>query len=303
MKQLIFPLIVLFLISCQQKDQVIEPTPETISFLGKPLFAKKIDSSLLASADSTIQAIQNKGELTEEDYIAIARNLVSTYRFKKAVENFSVGLNKYPNSYKLLRHRGHRYLNIRQLDKAFADLTKAEELIRSEPESWEYDAAGKPTATYQHQIWYHIGLYHFLKREYAPSATAYEKSLTYSKEGNNIAGASDWLYNAYQRSGQQDKIQNLLKPFTLDFKIDEKDYPYYRRLLLFNGIITPEQLLDVNLAVDKLSLSDMTKLYGLANWYLYNGDSTKANELYKKVLQSNEWAGFAIACAELDVKE
>ena len=303
MKNLFYPLVVLLLISCEQKKQTAEPSPETISFLGKPLYAKLIDSALLAKADSAIQAIQNKGELIEEDFIAISRNLVSTYRFKRAIEFFSQGLIKFPNSFKLLRHRGHRFLNLRQPDEAIADLTKAEELIRSEPETWEYDATGKPTATYQHQIWYHIGLYHFLKKEYAAAATAYEKSLAFSKEGNNIAGASDWLYNAYQRSGQQDKIPNLLKPFTLDFKIEEKDYPYFRRLLLFNGIITPEQLIDVNLPVDKLPLTDVTKLYGLANWYFYKGDSTKAQSLYKKVLQSNEWAGFAVACAELDVKE
>lgn len=308
MKKLLNAILVLFFASCTQKEQETEytthePAPQTISFLGKPLYAKTIDSVVLAKADSAIQAIQNKSNLSEEDYIAISRNMVSTGRFAQAAENFSAGIKKFPSSFKLLRHRGHRYLNLRQLDKSIADLTRAEELIRAEPETWEYDAAGKPTATYQHQIWYHIGLYHFLKRDYAASATAYEKSLAYTKEGNNIAGASDWLYNAYQRSGQKDKIPNLLKPFTLDFDIEDKDYSYYRRLLLFNDVITPEQLIDVNQPADQLPLTELTKLYGLANWYAYKGDSANANELYKKVLQSNEWAGFAVACAELDVKE
>src|ERR1043165_1902435 len=193
MKKIVCSFLVLFFISYAtyaQKKQ--ESGPETISFLGKPLFAKSIDSATLAKADSAIKAIRSKTELNEEDYIAIGRNLVSIYHFKEAVAIFSEGLKKFPNSFKLYRHRGHRYLNLRQPEKAIADLTKAKELIQNEPETWEYDAAGKPTATYQHQIWYHIGLYHFLKREYAAAATAYEKSLLYTKEGNNIAGASDW---------------------------------------------------------------------------------------------------------------
>jgi hypothetical protein len=46
----------------------------------------------------------------------------------------------------------------------------------------------------------------------------------------------------------------------------------------------------------------MTKLYGLANYYAYNDDPTMANELYKKVLLTDQWLGFAYAGAELDVK-
>lgn len=305
MKTLLLPAIVLLLISCspQKVEEATEPTPETVSFLGKPLFAKAVDSLVMARTDSAIQSIKTKSDLSEEDYISISRFLVSTGRFKAAVENFSEGIEKFPNSFKLLRHRGHRYLNLRQPDKGLVDLVKAEKLIRAEPETWEYDAAGKPTATYQHQIWYHIGLAHFLKREYNESATAYEKSLQYTKEGNNIAGASDWLYNAYQRSGQQAKIPNLIKPFTLDFAIEDPTYSYYRRLLLFNGVIKPQELVDENLGLDQLSLGNVTELYGLADWYRYQGDTAKANVLCKKIVQSNDWAGFAVACAELDVKE
>lgn len=294
-------------VSCtRQKEASTAPeTPiqETVSFLGKPLFAKVQDPIALAKADSTIDVIQSKNDLTEEDYIDISRSLVGTGRFRAAVENFSKGLQQYPTSYKLLRHRGHRYLNLRELDNAIADLSKAEELIRTEPEVWEYDGAGNPTATYQHQIWYHIGLYHFLNREYKASADAYERSLAYTKEGNNIAGASAWLYEAYQRSGQASKIPALLKPFTLDFDIEDKNYSYYQRLLFYNGEITEAELVDANLPIDQLSLGDLTELYGLANWYATKGDSAKANDFCKKIVQSNDWAGFAIACAELDLKE
>jgi len=280
----------------------VNPEPEAYSFSGKPLYAKPADSIALRKADSTIAIVKAKKELTEEDYIEIGRQLVGTNRFKATVENYTEGLTKYPNSFKLLRHRGHRYLNLRQLDKAIADLSRAEELIRSQPETWEYDAAGKPSATYLHQIWYHIGLYHYLNKEYKEAASAYEKSLAATKEGKNIAGASDWLYNAYQRSGQKEKIPGVLKPFTPEFVIEDKEYPYYRRLLLFNGAIKPEELVDETKAIDEMSLTEMTKLYGLANWYAYHGNQQKANGLYKKVLQSKEWAGFAYACAEKDVE-
>jgi hypothetical protein len=51
-----------------------------------------------------------------------------------------------------------------------------------------------------------------------------------------------------------------------------------------------------------MSLLELTKLYGLANYYLYQGDSAHARTLYNKVLESSEWAGFAYASAELDAR-
>ncbi|NJR42151.1 MAG: insulinase family protein, partial [Akkermansiaceae bacterium] len=57
-----------------------------------------------------------------------------------------------------------------QLDNAIADLNRAEELIRDQPDVPEYDATGHETGTYQHWIWYHIGLYYFLNQAYIQAA-------------------------------------------------------------------------------------------------------------------------------------
>src|SRR6185369_13050210 len=172
--------LVVLLISCakdNKNEKDASPVAECTSYLGKPLFAKVADSLALAKSDSAIAAIRSKATLTEDDYVDIAAKLIAINKFNKAVEVLSEGLEKYPNSFKLLRHRGHRYLNLRQPEKAIADLTKGEELIRSQPEVWENDATGKPTSTIQHQIWYHIGVYHFLKGNYTQCVDAFEKSL------------------------------------------------------------------------------------------------------------------------------
>jgi len=297
-------LALLFLLSCSTKkaEPVLPQEPEAISFAGKPLFVKPADSIPLAKSDSLIAAIRAKNVLTEDDYIAIGRSLSGTNRFKMAAENYTEGLAKYPKSYKLLRHRGHRYINLHQLDKAIVDLQKAEELIRPEPEVFEYDEAGKQGASYQHQILYHIGVYHFLTKDYAASASDFEKSLAIAHAGKDIAGAGDWLYNAYQRSGQKEKATSLLKIIGPDFTIDDKEYPYYRRLLLYKGAIKPEELVDANIPIEKMTLFDITKLYGLANWYLYKGDKETADKFHKKILFSNQWFGFAYIEAEMDMQ-
>lgn len=298
----------LFAASCggpktNTETSVVPPGAETVSFSGQPLYAKPADSIATAKSDSLVSAIRSKGTLAEEDYIAIGRSLVGIGQFRSAVNAYTAGLGAFPNSFRLLRHRGHRYINLRELEPAIADLNRAEELIRNEPEVFEYDANGKPGATYQHQIWYHIGLYHFMKRNFAEAAAAFEKSLATSHAGSDSAGASDWLYNSYMRAGEKEKAAAVAKPFTLDFDIENKVYPYYRRLLLFNGVIKPEELVDESKDIAAMDLYEVTKLYGLANYYAYQGDSDRAQTLYSKVLQSGEWPGFAYACAELDVRK
>lgn len=296
----------LVLISCSTKQEQTTnstepPTAEAISFGGKPLFAARVDSAVLAKADSTINAIRTKGDLTEEDYILIGQQLIGSNRFKASVDNYTEGLSKFPDSFKLLRHRGHRYISIRQLDNAIADLNKAEELIRNQPDVPEYDATGHETGTYQHWIWYHIGLYYFLNQAYIQAAPAYEKCLAASRNDKNIVGATDWLYNTYMRLNEQDKAQQLLEAITPDMDTD-REHPYFRRVMLYKGVITPEELVDVNQDPAKTSVGDVTKMYGLANWYAYQGDKEKAMKLYEKIVQSESgWPGFAYAAAEKEL--
>lgn len=302
-------LILLFLVvlaSCtpkqEQQNNNIEPTSaEAVSFSGKPLFAARPDSTVLQRADSIIATIKGKSELSEDDYIQIGQQLVASNRFKASVDAYSEGLQKFPNSFKLLRHRGHRYISIRQLGNAIADLNRAEELIRDQQDVPEYDATGHETGTYQHWIWYHIGLYYFFNQAYIQAAPAFEKCLAASRNNKNIVGASDWLYNTYMRLGEKEKAMKLLEPITPDFDTD-REHPYFRRVMLYKGVITPEELVDVNQDPAKTSVGDVTKMYGLANWYAYQGEKEKAMNLYQKIVQSEGgWPGFAYAAAEKEL--
>jgi tetratricopeptide (TPR) repeat protein len=307
MKAVYIFLAFLAIAACTQPDQKSEPVAlspgaEAMSFSGTPLYPRKPDSAAVKRSDSLLNIIKSKASLSEDDYIEIGRLLLMQNRYRDAMANWSDGISKYPESFKLYRQRGHRHINLRELDAAMEDLGKARDLMAGQPDAMEYGADGKPTATTQHQVWYHIGIYHYLKGDYANCAAAFEKALAAAKEPNNIAGASDWLYNAYQRMGEKEKAEKVLAPFTADYPIEDKSYPYFRRLLLFKKLITPEELIDPAMDPTTMTVQDMTRLYGLANFHAYNGDAAQANELYKKVLLTDQWLGFAYAGAELDVK-
>jgi tetratricopeptide (TPR) repeat protein len=297
----------ILLISCAGNKEQTDKTglePEALSFSGKPLFPTPPAAKALAKADSVINAIKSKGQLSEDDYVEIGKQFGGTSRFAMALATYNEGLSRYPDSYKLLRNRGHRYINLRQLDNAIKDLSRAEELIRNEPDEMEYGMDGKPTATVRHQIWYHIGVYHFLNKDYAQAASAFEKALATASEGSNgnIVGSTDWLYNSYMKMGMKEKAEGLLAAISPEMDTD-KEQAYFRRIMLYKGVIKPDELINVKKTPDSLSVQDVTKMYGLANWYAFSGDKETANMLYKTILQSNAWPGFAYAAAEKELEQ
>ena len=72
---------------------------------------------------------------------------------------------------------------------------------------------------------------------------------------------------------------------------------YHRRLLMYKGEIPPDSLLDPSAE----PLQYVTQGYGVANWYMANGDTTRANAILDKVLESGYWAAFGYIAAEADV--
>jgi tetratricopeptide (TPR) repeat protein len=276
--------------------------PQSYSLSGKPLYSVPPDPESLAKSDSIIRFIQSKHILLENDFIEIGKQLVATARYKEAVENYTLGLNQFPKSFKLLRLRGHRYLTLRKLDLVVIDLLKARELIKSQPDVWEVDGEGKKTDTYQHQIEYHLGVYYFLTKSYKKSVTAFEKSLAEAHDSKEIVGTTDWLYNAYQRNGQQKEAEKLLSTIASDYSTDH-DQAYFRRVMLYKGVIKPNELVDEALPIEKMSIQDVTKLYGLANWYGFHGNKQKSKELYAKIIQSTSWPAFAFLASEMALME
>ena len=64
------------------------------------------------------------------------------YRMDEAIAVFGEGLERYPDSFELLRQRGDRYLSTRRFAEGQADLARAAELIEGRAEWIEPDGKG-----------------------------------------------------------------------------------------------------------------------------------------------------------------
>ncbi|WP_394758369.1 tetratricopeptide repeat protein [Flavobacterium sp.] len=130
------------------------------SLLGKPLFASKPSAELLEKYNQHKKAFDS-APYDVEKLIWYGRFTAYQGKYKEAISIFKKGIEQFPQDARLYRHRGHRYISIRQFDQAIADFEKAVELIQGKQDEIEPDgipnAQNIPVSTLQGNIYYHLG--------------------------------------------------------------------------------------------------------------------------------------------------
>ena len=222
-------------------------------------------------------------------------------RYREAIAIYSRSLERHPGAAQLYRHRGHRYLTVRQMDHAIQDLEKAAALMQGKQDEIEPDgipnAKNIPTSTLNTNIFYHLGLAYYLKEDYQHAEKAYRECLKFSKNDDMLVATTHWLYMTLRRMGKQKEAGALLLPIHGSMNIIE-DFDYLSLCLLYKKEKKPEEMLS---SLETQDLSGATISYGVGNWYLYNGEKEKAMEIFKKILSGNEWASFGYLAAEAEL--
>jgi tetratricopeptide (TPR) repeat protein len=278
---------------------------EATSILGKALYPIELSAEIRTALEANLSAAEAeyaKNPSSEEAVIWLGRRQAYLWRYRDAIDTYSKGLARHPKSFRLYRHRGHRYITVRELDSAVSDLERAAALIEGVPDEIEADGApnkyGKPRSTSHSNIWYHLGLAYYLKGDFTNAVRAYQKCMEFSTNDDMRVATLDWLYMTYRRLGRDGAAKLLLDQVSEKMEILEND-SYHRRLLMYKGVLRPEQLFDTANADD---LTIATQGYGVGNWYFVEGNKAQAREIFEKVVQGRQWAAFGYIAAEVDLK-
>ncbi|MCU0367720.1 MAG: tetratricopeptide repeat protein [Cyclobacteriaceae bacterium] len=306
MQRKLLILISLLIVGCAEKNNENKLPEEIIlSLSGKEYTPPELTATQQAKLDSNLQvAIKNFEALpSEENFIWYGRRQAYLYNYQKAISIFTEGLKKYPESFRLYRHRGHRYITIREFDKAIVDLTKAAELMKGAPLEIEPDGQpnkiNKPLSSTQFNVWYHLGLAYYLKGDFTNAEKAYLECMKVSDNDDLITASVDWLYMTYRRQNKNDEATVLLEKIHDTMNIIEND-SYLKRLNLYKGLLPVDSVLNVTTNNEDVDLALATQGYGVGNWYLYNGDTTQAIEIFDRVLAGKHYAAFGFIAAEAD---
>lgn len=278
--------------------------PEAKSPDGKSFFPREIAAEKKAQLDTDLANAKRAYEAAPNDADSIiwyGRRLGYLERFQEAIAVFGEGITKHPTDSRIYRFRGHRYISVREFDKAIADLSRAAELIKGQSDAPEPDGApnklGIPTSTQHGNIYYHLALAHYLTADYAASMKVWDDALRIATNDDTRIAVNDWRYMTLRRLGRQADATALLKTVNKDLKIIENT-AYFRRMLMYKGELPADSLLSQG---ETDPLQYVTQGYGVGNWYLANGDSTKAFAIFDKVVNSGYWAAFGFIAAEADI--
>ena len=293
---------------------------EATSLLGAGLVAPAISQSARTALEANLAKAQ--AELATQPgsidaTIWVGRRLGYLGRYREAIEVFSKALEQHPDDVRLLRHRGHRYLTVRELDRAIADLDRAGNLIRTKqlPDELEPDGApnelGIPTSTTQFNVWYHLGLAHYLKGDFEAALVAYRSALPPAAGSpaaaalpaaiaagaqDRLVATTDWLWLTLMRLDRRDEAAAALAAVPSGLEVIE-DQTYLDRIRFYKGELTADQLLaDADGAVDVA-----TRSYAVGAVALIHGDVESARDRFARTLANARWDSFAVLAAEAEL--
>lgn len=233
------------------------------------------DTEAVTKAQAALAAdARNVGRLID---LGVAQS--GARQFREAIATFTRGLEIEPNNALLLRWRGHRYLSVREFDRALADLTRG---------------AGIDSTIYG--IWYHLGIVQYVRGEFSAAAASFARAQPIAPDAAELAGSTDWWWMSLSRAGRGAEAKAML-----DRRPDSQPVTnaYTRRLQLYRGEIGPEAVLT---PADTDEVQVATLAYGVGNWYLIRDDKAQARVWFERSVQSGGWPGFGFILSEVELR-
>ena len=298
-------LLLLVLAACAQTPAPLPEGVETRSLLGQSLRAPALPPAVQAQRELELQQAEAQARAHPDDEAAQiwwGRRLGYLGRFRAAIAVYTDALARHPDSPRLLRHRGHRWITLREFDRAIADLQRAAARIAGQPDEVEPDGQpgprGEPTSTLGFNVWYHLGLAQYLAGAFDAAEQSYARCLAeYCRHPERRVAATHWLWMVRMRAGREAEAMTLLSG--LQESSDVVDNRAYLGLcLLYRGQRQAGELLAAATSGNDFA----TVGYGVANWWLQQGQRQRGLELLQRVVAQGPWPAFGCIAAEAELR-
>ena len=285
---------------------VLVPPAEAISLLGDTLHRPRLDPAAAARMEQQLSDARAAVAARPDDpdgLIWVGRRLAYLGRYNEAIGIFTEGVRRFPRDPRMYRHRGHRYITVRRFNDAIADFERAASLMAGRPDEVEPDgqpnARNVPIGSLQSNVWYHLALAHYLKGDWRGAERAARAGIAVSNNPDRLVSQTHWLYMALRRDGRHAEAAEALRPIRDDFEIIENE-SYYQLMRLYKQGISPAAL-DETMRSGIGTPSNASLAYGVANWFLYTGDTSRAIAAFNQIIRSDQWASFGFIAAEADL--
>jgi tetratricopeptide (TPR) repeat protein len=293
----------LILIAAPTTARAQTPQPAVTSLLGRPLAPLALEPEAGARLEAQLAEATTAWEKDRTDadaLIWVGRRTAYLGRYCEAIAIFTDGIARHPGDARMYRHRGHRYLTVREIDRAIADFERAAELMAGRPDEVEPDglpnARNVPTGTLHSNVWYHLALAYYLQGDFGRAAENWRLARDSVENADNLVAASHWLYLSLRRAGRHAEAAAVLEPITAELDVIE-NAEYHQLLLMYRG---ERHAPDLLAAAGEDSGGSATR-YGVSAWHLVNGRREEAASLWNSILAGPDWPAFGYLAAEAEL--
>ncbi len=270
--------------------------PQATSLLGEPLYAIADTTGEIAGADAALAEAPDDVELL----IAAARVRWDYQQYRQAIAMYTRAMELAPDDWRPHAFRGIRQFSVRELDGAIADLERARELAPS-----SYDVA------------YYLGVVYLVAGRFDEAADEFLRCMdasgraevdenmmpgyrgcsAYANDLESRIALTEWAVRALLRAGRTDEAERLLDGVDPDLHV-RANLAYYHDLLFYKGLMSEDEILN---PAEPWPYSMETVEYGIASWYLVQGDTARALDLLGEAAANPRWNGYGRTGAEADL--
>jgi tetratricopeptide (TPR) repeat protein len=210
------------------------------------------------------------------------RSLAALRRYDDALLACGAAAEARPHDAEALRDRGHYHLNAGHLDAGLADLTRAGSLSPRD-----------------RGVFYHLGLAHYLKGDFASAAAAYERCVDTSTTDGARIECQAWLVPSLIRAGRRQDAKALLARVPPSPVAGHASL-YLDRLLLFKGVKTEADLAAT--MPSEGAVTEATVGYSIGLWHLLNGRPDTARTYFQRAVDANLPTSWGARAAEAELR-
>jgi Flp pilus assembly protein TadD len=269
---------------------------------GRALQSPAVDATTQQSDLDALAAAESKWRAEPRDRDAVvwyARRLGYVGRFREAVAVLGEALDFTPDDPFLLRHRGHRWITLREFGRAAQDLERAARACRTTPDVIEPD--GKPVpgrpphSTLHYNVHYHLGLAYFLDGDFELAERAWLDCLAVVANDESRVAVSHWLWCARMRRGNVAGAAAVVAPITAAMDVQE-NVAYLNLCLLYGGKKSREAI------APRAGSSGASLAFGLGHYDLCTGARDGGLAALRGVAANPGWTAFGVIAAEVEVQ-
>jgi tetratricopeptide (TPR) repeat protein len=249
----------------------------------------------LAAARATLAAAPHDRDAA----IWVARRLGYLGRYREAIDVLSAALDEHRDDPFLLRHRGHRWITLREFGKAAWDLERAAHACRTTPDELEPD--GRPTpgrpphSTLHYNVHYHLGLALFLASDFELAERAWLRCLAVVGNDESRVAVVHWLWCVRMRLGDPAGAAAVVASIRADLDVVENN-SYLQLCLLYAGKLSREQIVPLS------GSAGSALAFGLAHHRMLTGDRQLAWRELVELSRADAWSAFGVVAAEVEVQ-